>query len=519
VSKNLQFLISDKRHLNKLLSRLHDAYTLKSHHPKAFKVCYLDSYDWRMWLAGYVLEYHEIRGKNFLRWRGLNEAVINQDIPLDNCPRFTRDFPGWLLPNEFPKLLKVRALLPRAWSKKAVTPYELLNKKGHTVCRFEVIEETTVLANRHTGEELPQRLEIRPVRGHDNVLPDIISLLKESGLGKYATDPFIRLLTASGKQPGDYSNKINNQFVPHEITVNACRQILLSMMDTMKANEEGIRKDIDTEYLHDFRVSVRRSRSLLTSVKNVFPADVIQPYKDMFSMLGKSTNLLRDMDVYLIAFDDYQSQLPEDQQPDLEPLREYLKSMRQQGLEQVCGVLKSDDYRKPMAALRRYLNSNLQKAPLSPAASQPVIEIASCNIWKVYKKLIKQGDAITDESPPESLHDLRKTAKKLRYLLEFFKTLYPEDEMLEVVNRLKELQDYLGLYQDYCVQHDSLKEFEQDMASAGSLDSPTAAAIDYLVDSLANKQHEHRQHMLGPYSHFREKSTNQRFRELFHSKS
>ena len=63
-----------------------------------------------------------------------------------------------------------------------------------------------------------------------------------------------------------------------------------------------------------------------------------------------------------------------------------------------------------------------------------------------------QGRAITDGSPPEEYHELRKTCKKLRYLVEFFRSLFPRREMGRVITALKLLQDNLGEYQDLYVQ-------------------------------------------------------------------
>ena len=41
--------------------------------------------------------------------------------------------------------------------------------------------------------------------------------------------------------------------------------------------------------------------------------------------------------------------------------------------------------------------------------------------------MVKMGRAIDDDSPAEDLHELRKVGKELRYLLEFFASLYPAD--------------------------------------------------------------------------------------------
>ena len=58
------------------------------------------------------------------------------------------------------------------------------------------------------------------------------------------------------------------------------------------------------------------------------------------------------------------------------------------------------------------------------------------------------GRRIGDDSPAEALHDLRKKGKELRYLLEFFASLYAADVVKPMVSTLKGLQDVLGRFQD-----------------------------------------------------------------------
>ena len=49
------------------------------------------------------------------------------------------------------------------------------------------------------------------------------------------------------------------------------RQIHLALLGILVANEPGLRANLDTEFLHDFRVAVRRTRSLLGQIRHVFP--------------------------------------------------------------------------------------------------------------------------------------------------------------------------------------------------------------------------------------------------------
>ena len=72
----------------------------------------------------------------------------------------------------------------------------------------------------------------------------------------------------------------------------------------MKDNEKGIIDDIDSEFLHDFRVAVRRTRSLLGQIRYVLPKRRVTRFKRDFAWLGEVTGPARDMDVYLLSFND-----------------------------------------------------------------------------------------------------------------------------------------------------------------------------------------------------------------------
>jgi len=66
-------------------------------------------------------------------------------------------------------------------------------------------------------------------------------------------------------------------------------------MAIARQNEDGIKADYDTEFLHDYRVSLRKVRSVLSLFKGENIA-----LKQAFSDIMKGTNQLRDLDVYLL---------------------------------------------------------------------------------------------------------------------------------------------------------------------------------------------------------------------------
>ena len=63
------------------------------------------------------------------------------------------------------------------------------------------------------------------------------------------------------------------------------RRIHLALLGILMANDPGVRANLDTEFLHDFRVAIRRTRSLLRQIKHVFPPDVVEHFSTEFSWM------------------------------------------------------------------------------------------------------------------------------------------------------------------------------------------------------------------------------------------
>ena len=92
------------------------------------------------------------------------------------------------------------------------------------------------------------------------------------------------------------------------------------------------------------------------------------------------------------------------------------------------------------------------------------------------------------ESPAEALHELRKQCKKLRYLMEFFQSLFPKEQIKQLIKILKGLQDNLGEHQDLEVQEHTLKDFSKEMMVAAGVPAETLLAMGILVQDLDNRR-------------------------------
>ncbi len=82
----------------------------------------------------------------------------------------------------------------------------------------------------------------------------------------------------------------------------ALAAVLTALLDTIEANVPGTVRDVDTEFLHDLRIAVRRTRSALKLAGDALPGGVAGRYRAEFKWLGDLTTPTRDLDVYLLGF-------------------------------------------------------------------------------------------------------------------------------------------------------------------------------------------------------------------------
>jgi len=488
---------------------------------------FLDSFDWRLWNAGYVLERLSTPGRTALllrdrasadKWGAVVLATDHHTIP-----RFVADLPAGFLRDRIGPLLSMRALMPLAEVRGQRCMVIWRDDEGKEVVRGS-LEDVRVLpaGGRGKGEPVGLRLFLEPVRGYEKALEKLTGrLAREDGFQPKKGGLFEDAMTRLGQIPGGYSSKLNLTLMPDMRADEAMQVILRTLFDAMTQNEQGLINDVDTEFLHDFRVAIRRTRSALAQIKGVLPERTVSKYKTAFRWLGQATGPMRDLDVYLLTFNDYRDYLPDDFRDSLDPLKAELERRRARAFKAVVRVLKGACYKRLKEDWTATLDG-LRAAPSSapkaaPKAACPVREVADARIWKLYKKVLAEGGAITDESPPEALHELRKTCKKLRYLMEFFRNLYDGDLVKGRIKALKTLQDDLGAFQDYAVQADTLAMLAEEMEEAGTAPRETLLAMAILTGALMDRQQAARDAFAGIFDAFAAKDSRAQFKALYKS--
>jgi len=447
---------------------------------------FYDTFDGRLHGAGLTLQH--VGTALVLSDRETGDQVASGTVGAAPKRLFDRDLPEplrtWLAPE-----IEMRALLPVAKVRGHELPLVVLNEDTKTVARLTL----NVSDNGTRG-----RVTVTAVRGYEAALERVKVTLAEKLALPAATVPLVdEAIVAAGGNPAGTSAKLNLALDPDEPANVAAARVFTRLVEVIRENLPGTLEDVDSEFLHDLRVAVRRTRSLQRQFKNAYPSQRLQHFRDEFKRIQAITGDLRDLDVYLLDFDDLKASLPEKLQADLEPLRRVIETRRARALTATRRGLRAQRTTDALGDWEQFVTS---RRPVDRTAK----DMASHRITQVYRKMVKMGSAIDDDSPAEDLHELRKVGKELRYLLEFFASLYPPEIIKPFVKTLKGLQDQLGRFQDREVQANTLRE----LAPALKDEPYTVMAMGVLVERFMQEEIAARTEFAGRFETFA--STEQR---------
>jgi len=505
--KSAYFIFHGQEECDAALAYIKGHFTLIHDGPHDAERVLLDTFDHRLYKNGCLLSKE---GDRYVLCRPGIEPDITLPCPgTGDKPLCWHDLPEGPLRDALRPVIDVRALMPIVTIESSIIRRNVVNEDEKTVSHINT-EEIHISGNGY-GTKTMQLIEVAPVRGYTEEFDDIIEKLEETGLERADGNLFSIALAALGCAAGEYSSKPVFALEPDMSAPEALGIIFRALLQIMKVNEDGVVKDIDTEFLHDFRVAVRRTRSALTLTKGVFPAQTVERFKTDFRALGWKSNELRDLDIYLQRKERYTEMLPPALRPGLGLLFDIITRERKEALRVFTNELASDSYGKLISSWEEFLNAPEEDG----ADAEPVIMFAKGRIRKRYKKAVKLGKSIDESSSDRELHALRIECKKLRYYLEFFESLFPAAEMKEVIGHLKRLQDNLGDYNDMHVQQERLKGYIPGMDPAADEGRDGIAAAGGLISELYLKQREIRSEFHERFEEFSGSEMKSLFDNLF----
>ena len=239
----------------------------------------------------------------------------------------------------------------------------------------------------------------------------------------------------------------------------------------MQANEDGLLIGKDPEYLHQFRVGLRRLRSCLGlagfALGKPAVADVAAELRWLQNALGPArdwdvfttetlANLARSVDAGA-GLKAFRARCAQIRRAHGEAAREAVRSARYTSLVLALGEQFAHDDLAGFARQAPPAEGSAAAGHHGPGLAAPVAEFAAFALDRLDRRLRKHG-ADVPKATPEARHQVRIAAKKLRYASEFFAALHPKKRVAPYLAALEDLQDILGALNDAIVADRLLAE-------------------------------------------------------------
>jgi CHAD domain-containing protein len=444
----------------------------------------LDTFNGRIAAAGARLSARSENGGALLQWHA-REGQIRLEVPVKAPVAFAWDLPCGPLRSSLQSVIDVRRLLPQVEVEIHGRTLDVLDNDRKTVARIRIEEGRARTPGRAGAWQcIPALVTVSGLRGYDAAYERLLRIVESRPeLNPSPSSLQAIALRALGVSPPRDVSRFDVALEPSARADTGASQIHQALLDIMVANEPGVHADLDSEFLHDYRVALRRTRSLLGQIKEVFPPGAVMHFRTEFHWLARSTSAKRDLDVLLLSLRELSENLPAG---DLTDLLAFLcrKQEHEQALLQ--RVLESKRYRDLLASWRAFLGEP-DRVPEAGNAALPLSEVTSRRILRLHRRLVDQAMAIHEETPVDAIHQLRIEAKKLRYMIDATRSLHESGDLDRIIDSLKKVQSVLGDFNDAQVQERSLLDAGGALVEAGVGEPGALLAVERLAEDARNR--------------------------------
>ncbi|MCL7938956.1 CHAD domain-containing protein [Halomonas sp. ATCH28] len=256
--------------------------------------------------------------------------------------------------------------------------------------------------------------------------------------------------------------------------------LLIHQYRMVRALEPGVVAGFDPEFLHQYRVNLRRSRAIVESVGAIIRVPGLGKVLKRLKHRARATSDLRDLDVFLETLGQEPPSLSEQT---LKTVHDWLEHQGRERHAALCHAMAQPCYARDMAKWQRFLSNKGLRRALREVTPEEVEAVLTERVLRHDADLA----ALTDDSPDASLHELRKTVKRIRYLAE----LDPERHRTFLAG-LKQRQSLLGEFQDLCTRQTWIRAFSASMPDTGPPGGVEKECLDWLDSLEARKAKLHR---------------------------
>ena len=223
--------------------------------------------------------------------------------------------------------------------------------------------------------------------------------------------------------------------------VGAFRQIALNCLAHLQRNELTGPIHDDPEYVHQARIALRRMRSALKLFAPLLPQDFVEAYGDVWKTLAGALGEARNWDVFIAEI--------------LPPLANTFPGLRDIGRLRRAGKQRSTTARQSVKALfvspeyARVLLAFTALVLALPEDAGTTLKDFALQRLEAHVGKARRLAGRLKKMDGEARHALRIQLKKLRYTLEFFAPLWPQQQTRPYLAALAQLQEELGRINDH----------------------------------------------------------------------
>lgn len=241
--------------------------------------------------------------------------------------------------------------------------------------------------------------------------------------------------------------------------------------------EPGVKTGLDDEFLHQFRVAIRRSRAIAESLQEVTGDKSLARSVKQLKHQAKVTGRLRDLHVFMqdlpeLCHDNEELQTALETWAITEAHHEHKALVKQ---------LESKDYRHAIHDWDDLIHSGTFKKLAARMKPQDISKAVERRV----KTFNRHTAELLHDSPDEHIHSLRKQLKRIRYLMELDTGTWKA-----ALKTLKGRQKLYGDFQDLRVQIDLIRNFQEQAPDI------LPAATNSLMERLQQNKTESRRLIL-----------------------
>ena len=237
----------------------------------------------------------------------------------------------------------------------------------------------------------------------------------------------------------------------------------------------------DIEYVHQLRVSTRKSAAALKLFRDLLPEKRARRLKDALQAIRKAAGDARDLDVLLARL-----AARAEQEPDLLPLIAELRRRREAAQPALITVWRGTADGSLAQAVDELLERvRWRGGPPEPALHDAAVARLAPVVDGWLAKAPRKGRRVSIER----LHRFRIATKHLRYALDLMAAAWPADQLAKTIKHVRSLQERLGDLND----HDAARLHYQAWLAeceAGDASADSAELIPLIEAEIAlEKKH------------------------------